>query len=106
MDEFWSAVPVWIQVVLGLLLVLEIALDVIALADLYRRPVDQVVFGNKWVWLAIILLVNTIGAIIYLLAARKPAALTDEAASPASTQVRTDSIADTLYGPRDESGRP
>jgi len=106
MNEFWSAVPVWIQVVLVVLVVLQVTLEVFALVDLYRRPVDQVIFDNKWVWLAIILLVNTVGAIIYLLAARKPAALADDAAPPASGSVRTDDIADTLYGPRDESGRP
>ena len=105
MNEFWSAIPAWIQVVLTLLVLLQVTLEVFALVDLYRRPVDQVIFGNKWVWLAIILLVNTVGAIIYLLAARKPAPLTDGVAPPASGSVRTDDIADTLYGPRDESGR-
>lgn len=105
MDLSLSAVPVWGLVALGILLVAEIALDVIALVDLYRRPVDQVTFANKWIWLAIILLVNTIGAIIYLLAARKPAPLTDDVTPPATTSVRTDDIADALYGPRDESGR-
>jgi hypothetical protein len=106
MDAFSSSVPLWVLAVLGVLLVLQITLDVIALVDLYRRPVDQIVLGNKWVWLVIILLVSTIGAILYLLAARKPAALTDEAAPPGSNPVHTDTIADTLYGPRDESGRP
>ena len=106
MNEFWSAVPVWIQVVLVLLAILQITLEVYALVDLYRRPVHQTTFDNKWVWLAIILLVSTIGAIIYLLAARKPVPLTDEAATPSSSSVRTDDIADTLFGPRDESVRP
>ena len=105
MDAFLSSVPVWVLVVLGLLFVLEIALDVIALVDLYRRPADQLVFANKWVWLAIILLVNTVGAIIYLVAGRKPAVATDDAAPPASTSAGTDDIADILYGPRDGTDR-
>jgi hypothetical protein len=105
MDTVLSAVPVWALVVLGLVLVLEITLDVIALVDLYRRPVDQVIFANKWIWLAIIVLVSTFGAIIYLAAARKPAVPHDEAAPSASTPFRTDSVADTLYGPRDETDR-
>lgn len=105
MDLSLSAVPVWGLVALGVLLVAEIALDVIALVDLYRRPVDQVTFANKWIWLAIVLLVNTIGAIIYLLAARKPAPLTDAVVPPAAGSVRTDDIADALYGRTDESGR-
>jgi len=105
MDEVLSAVPVWGLVALGVLLVVEIALDVIALVDLYRRPLDQVVFANKWIWLAIILLVNTIGAIIYLVAARKPAVPTDDAAPPAPKSVDSDDIADTLYGPRNGTDR-
>src|ERR1035437_9183729 len=105
MDAIVSAVPVWGLLALGVLIIVEIALDVIALVDLYRRPVDQVVFANKWIWLAIVLLVNTVGAIIYLLVARKPPVLTDDAAPPASTSVRTDNVADTLYGPRDDTNR-
>jgi hypothetical protein len=101
MDAILSAVPAWGLVALGVLVVIETALDVIALVDLYRRPTSQVVFANKWIWLAIVLLVNTLGAIIYLAAARKPAVGPDDAPPPASKSLRTDNIADTLYGPRD-----
>jgi hypothetical protein len=97
---------VWGLVAIGVLLVVEITLDVIALVDLYRRPVDQVVFANKWIWLAIILLVNTVGAIIYLVVARKPAVLTDDASRARPKSVGSDDIADTLYGPRDDTDRP
>jgi len=103
MDVSLSALPVWGLVVLGVLVVAQITLDVIALVDLYRRPVEQVIFANKWIWLAIILLVNTIGAIIYLLAARKPPALTDDAAPLKPKSVGSDDIADILYGPRDDT---
>jgi hypothetical protein len=103
MDAVLSAVPVWGLVALGVLLVAEIALDVIALVDLYRRPVDQVIFANKWIWLAIILLVNPVGAIIYLVVARKPAVLTDDAAPAKPKSVGSDDIADILYGPRDDT---
>ena len=101
MDAIDSAVPVWGLVALGLLAVVEITVGVIALVDLYRRPIDQVVLANKWVWVAIILLVNIIGPIIYLMAGRRPATLIDDAAPPESTSVRTENVADTLYGPRD-----
>jgi hypothetical protein len=103
MDVSLSALPVWGLVALAVLIVAEIILDVIALVDLYRRPVERVVFGNKWIWLAIILLVNTVGAIIYLLAARKPAVLTDDDAPSTSRSVASDDIADTLYGPREDT---
>jgi len=105
MDAIMSAVPVWGLLALGVLAVLQIALDVIALVDLYRRPIDQVVFANKWIWLAIILLVSTVGAIIYLVVARRPAVLTEAAAPSAPTSVSADTIADTLYGPRDDTDR-
>jgi Phospholipase_D-nuclease N-terminal len=101
MEAIMTTVPVWGLVALGVLAVAEITLDVIALLDLYRRPVDQVVFGNKWIWVAIVLLASILGAIIYLVVARKPAVLTDKVAPSASTSVRTDDVADTLYGPRD-----
>ena len=102
MDAFLSALPVWALVGLALLAVAEITLDVIALVDLYRRPVEQVVLANKWIWLAIILLVNTFGAIIYLLAARRPPVLTDDSAPVRRRSVGSDEIADRLYGPRDD----
>jgi hypothetical protein len=105
-DTVLSSVPAWGLVALAVLVVAQITLDVIALVDLYRRPVDQVTFANKWIWLAIILLVNTVGAIIYLLAARKPAVLTDGDIPSTSKSVGSDDIADILYGSRDDTDRP
>ena len=80
----------------------QITLDIIALLDLSRRPTEQVVFGNKWIWVVIVLLVNTLGAIIYLVAGRKPAAIAENART-ASPPARIENIADTLYGPRDDT---
>ena len=106
MDVALSSLPVWGLVALAVLVAAQITLDVIALVDLYRRPVDQVIFANKWIWLAIILLVNMIGAIIYLLAARKPPVLTDDTAPVKPKSVGSDDIADLLYGPRDGTDQP
>jgi len=62
-----------------------------------------VVFANKWIWVAIILLADGgVGAIIYLAAGRRRAALSDDAAPSRPASVRPDTIADTLYGPRDD----
>jgi len=96
-----STLPAGALAALVVLALVAITLDVIALLDLYRRPTSQVVFANKWIWVAIVLLVSTLGAIIYLAAARKPAVGPDDAPPPASKSLRTDNIADTLYGPRD-----
>jgi Phospholipase_D-nuclease N-terminal len=106
MDASLSTLPVWGLVALAVLVIVQITLDVIALVDLYRRPVDQVIFANKWIWLAIILLVNLIGPIIYLLAAPKPPVLTDDAAPVKPKSVASDDIADLLYGPRDGTDQP
>jgi len=102
MDSLLSSVPVWGLVALGVLTVVQITLDVIALVDLYRRPVEQLVFANKWIWVAIVLLVSTLGAIIYLVAARKPDVVTENAAA-SSARVRTEDVAENLYGPRDST---
>ena len=96
-----STLPAGALAALVVLALVAITLDVIALLDLYRRPTSQVVFANKWIWIAIILLVNTLGAIIYLAAARKPTVGPDDAPPPASKSLHTDNVADTLYGPRD-----
>ncbi len=101
-----SAVPVWGLVALGLLIVVEILVVVMALVDLFRRPIDQVVFANKWIWVGIIFLVNPIGAIIYLVAGRRPAVLGDDAARSRPSSNRTASVADNLYGPLDGTDRP
>ncbi len=58
-----------ILVLLPLVLV-ALALQIFALVDLYRRDKSRVQGGNKWVWLAVILLINPVGAIAYLLAGR------------------------------------
>ena len=101
MSSNLSTLPAGALAALVALALVAITLDVIALLDLYRRPTSQVVFANKWIWVAIILLVNILGAIIYVAAARKPAVLTNDAAPSQSTSARTDNIADALYGPRD-----
>ena len=102
MSSNLSTLPAGVLAALVVLAVVAITLDMFALRDLYRRPTSQVVFANKWIWVAIILLASSsLGAIIYLVAGRRPAVLTDDAAPSESTSVRTESVADALYGPRD-----
>lgn len=91
-----------IKIALGVLVVVQVVLDVVALRDLYKRPLAQVVFANKWIWVAIILLVNTIGPILYLTAGHTPAAATEKRpATPAGT--RASDAADLLYGERKDA---
>jgi len=99
-----GATPVGLLVALGIVLVLEIALDVVALVDLVRRPVARVALGNKWIWVAVIVLVNLIGAILYFAIGRKPAPAGEEpAVRPARSAAE---IADALYGDPDQPKQP
>ncbi|WP_407341893.1 PLD nuclease N-terminal domain-containing protein [Pengzhenrongella phosphoraccumulans] len=100
-----SSLPVGVLVALVVVGLVQITLEVIALLDLYRRPTDRVLLANKWVWVAVIVLANIIGPILYLVTARKPAAI-DEISAPAGTSsTRTDTIADALYSPRSDTER-
>ena len=107
MPESLSVMPVGLLVVLVLLGVAQLTLDVIALVSLYRRPIDQVALGNKWVWVAIIALVSLLGAILYLVAGRRAAPVTESAERRApSSSAPPEAIADALYGPRVEPDHP
>jgi heme/copper-type cytochrome/quinol oxidase subunit 4 len=103
MNATLSALPAGVLVAIGALALVQVVLDVIALVDLYRRPVERVVFDNKWIWVVLILLVSTIGPILYLVVGRKPAAVDGTVAPPSGT--RPADVADSLYGPRDDDQR-
>jgi hypothetical protein len=96
-----ASLPAGALVALAILALAEVALDAVALVDLARRPREAVAFVNKWVWLAIILVINPIGAIVYLAAGRMPTAPVDRPPAPAPTGASSTSIADALYGERD-----
>jgi Phospholipase_D-nuclease N-terminal len=71
-----SFLPLAIQLSTSLALILlplvliELGLVVFSLVDLFR-PERRVVGNNKLVWALVIVLVGTIGPIVYLLAGRK-----------------------------------
>jgi hypothetical protein len=67
-----SSLPLAIQVSTSLLplVVIELGLVVFSLVDLFK-PERRVIGDNKLVWALIIVLVGTIGPIVYLLAGRK-----------------------------------
>lgn len=92
-----SELPLWALIALGVLIVVQLTLQVIALVDLSRRPAVQVVSGRKWVWLVVIVLLSSggIGAIVYLAAGRKPAEATDPAL--VGPGIDADAAIDSLY---------
>jgi Phospholipase_D-nuclease N-terminal len=53
------------------LVVIELGLVVFSLVDLFK-PERRVVGDNKLVWALVIVVIGTIGPIVYLLAGRKP----------------------------------
>jgi len=71
-----SALPLAIQLsssvtlILLPLVLIELGLVVFSLVDLFK-PERRVVGDNKLVWALIIVLVGTIGPVVYLLAGRK-----------------------------------
>ena len=98
------SLPLAALVGLAALAVLQITLDVIAFVDLARRPTAQLTIANKWIWLAIILFISMIGAIVYLAAGRRPAPAAD--ARPSSpVAARAADAADLLYGARKDADK-
>ncbi|MEJ2750100.1 MAG: PLD nuclease N-terminal domain-containing protein [Anaerolineae bacterium] len=49
------------------LIVIQVGLMIFALLDLSRRSVTR---GPKWVWVLVIVLINTIGPIVYFVIGR------------------------------------
>jgi hypothetical protein len=62
--------PANVIVILLPLVVIEVGLVVFSLIDLFR-PERRVVGNNKLIWALVIVLIGTIGPIVYLLAGRK-----------------------------------
>lgn len=85
-------------VVIGLFVLLQLSLEVYAVIDIIRRPSERITGGNKWLWLAVVLLVNMIGAIVYLAVGRKPQPPTGLVAAPVTGDAAQEAV-DTLYGP-------
>lgn len=63
LQELYDLLPLLIPIIL-----IQIALVVIALWDLWKREATR---GPKWLWVLVILMVNFIGPIIYLVVGRE-----------------------------------
>jgi hypothetical protein len=113
-DDFTELLqlPTWMLGALGVLVVVQIGVEVYALVQLLKTPDEQLVFGKKWPWVLIILFINLAGAIVFLAAGRQPAPAVDpleaglaQAATGAATvtdRVGTaERAADVLYGEKD-----
>lgn len=97
-----NSLPVMIG--LGVLIAIQLTLQVIAIVDLIKRPADALTLP-KWAWALIIVLGEILGAVGYLVAGRKPVAAV-EVAPTATASSRAEAAADALYGSaEDESQR-
>ena len=98
-------IPPTLWVVIGVVVIFTVIMDVLALMDLYRRPVETVSGGKKWIWLLIILFVNSgLGAILYFLVGRKPAPAVETASERPATE-RAEAAMDALYGAPEKDSR-
>lgn len=83
----------------GLLVVIVLSLQAllaaIGLIVLVKTPTQRVQFGRKWPWVLVILVVSTIGPILFLAVGRRPAPVADVPA-PASPNLA--SAVQGLYG--------
>jgi Phospholipase_D-nuclease N-terminal len=94
--------PTVAGILLGVIIV-QLALQLYALADLARR--DRVRGDRKWAWVLVIAFGNLVGAIVYL-AVGRPSAEVDipaggSAASTAGGEAARRAV-DALYGSRDQ----
>ena len=99
--------PVWVWVAIGLLGLVQVAVEITALVVLVRTPVDRLVLGKKWPWALLILFVNLVGAIVFLAAGRKPTPAVDplvmQMPPTGAGQTGLD-LADALYGSGGSTG--
>ncbi len=94
--------PAIAGIVLGLIVV-QLALQLYALADLARR--DRVRGDRKWAWALVIVFGNLVGAIVYLAVGRAPAEVDITTGASGATTAGGESArraVDALYGPRDQ----
>lgn len=91
-----SSLPTPALIALVVYGIVQISVEIYAIIDIIRRPADRIA-GPKFMWVLIVLLVNLIGAIVYLLVGRKPAPVTQEGASVAQGDAARNAV-DTLYG--------
>ena len=98
-----ASLPTPPLVALIVAIAVQLALQLTALIRLARTPRDLVVLDRKWPWVLIILLANMVGAIVFLIAGRRPAPVEDSATAPHVESDNVRSTVQSLYGEDDRS---
>ncbi|WP_449648121.1 PLD nuclease N-terminal domain-containing protein [Rhodoglobus sp.] len=91
-----STIPLVVLIGVSAVLLIQIALGVAALVDLYRRPAATIATGNKWIWVVVIVISSFIGPILYFAIGRKSAQAIYQ--PPTDKKRSSTDIADALYG--------
>lgn len=82
----------------GVLILVQLTLQVIALVQLVKTPRERVsIGGRKWVWALIILLGEVIGPILWFVIGKTPATVELAPAAPVNEADRNSTV-DALYG--------
>jgi phosphotransferase system glucose/maltose/N-acetylglucosamine-specific IIC component len=87
-----------VVVALVLLTLVELGLLVWAVLDIVQRP--AVLWGQKWIWLVIVVLFGIIGPLVYFAIGRTQPPVSEKEADEAPVTDRASHAADLLYGPR------
>jgi hypothetical protein len=103
----FAEIPRWLVVALGALAVVQVSLEIFALVVLFRTPPERLQFGKRWPWVLIILLVNLVGAVVFLVLGRKPEPPVEPVGvgGPHGASSRAARAVDTLFGPPEGGGR-
>ena len=97
------ALPMPALVAIGVLIVVQLTMQVLALIDAAKRPASGLTLP-RWGWVVIIVFGEILGPIVYWVAGRKPAAAADtRAAVPAAA--RASDAAGLLYSQRKDADR-
>lgn len=105
--------PTGILVVLGIVLVIEVALLIVGVIAWAGTPEDRMPPPTKWLWLAIVLLIQILGPIAFLVLRRQhsrymgvePGPGTPAGDAPGPVRRSATDAADLLYGGPEDGTR-
>lgn len=86
---------------IGVLGLVQVSLQVLALLTAFRTPEERLAGGKRWIWILIVVFGQLLGAILFLAVARRPAPDEDPLRredTASSVDARARRAADVLYG--------
>ncbi len=86
---------------IGILGLVQVSLQVLALLTAFQTPEERLAGGKRWIWILIVVFGQLLGAILFLAVARRPAPDEDPLRredTASSVDARARRAADVLYG--------